>query len=266
MTNFTYTDYKAFLKERIGKGHQKHFASFLNCQPAFLSQVLRSKPHLSLEQGIAATDYFQMNSAEAEYFMLALQWGRSGTQRLKNFFKSRMEAVRDANTRVDSKIGKFEKLDDLSKATFYSSWKFALIHVLLSLPAGNQMELIKNKTGLSEKEIHKVLDFLKHAGLIEKQSGKWQPTKKRIHLSPEDVLVGTHHKNFRSLTIHELEDPQRDSLHYSSAMALSSKDAEIVKSLILELLAKCEAILKPSPEETVRIFSLDFFEPGTKIL
>ena len=262
MTNFNYTDYKEFLKERIEKGTQKRFASFLNCQPAFLSQVLRSKPHLSLEQGISATDYFQMNTAESEYFMLALQLGRSGTVRLKNFFKSRMEQLRETNTRVDSKIGSFERLDDLSKATFYSSWKFALVHVILSLPSANQMESIKLKTGLSEKEIHKTLDFLKQVGLIEKHVGKWRPTKKRIHLSPEDVLVGTHHKNFRSLTIHELEDPKRDNLHYSSAMALSLKDAEKVKALLLEAIAKTEAILKPSNEEVLRTFSLDFYEPG----
>jgi uncharacterized protein (TIGR02147 family) len=262
MNLFEYTDYKAFIQLRLERGAQKKFAQFLRCQPAFLSQVLRGKPHLSLEQGILATDYFQMNKPEAEYFMLALQLGRAGSLRLKSFFKLRMDQLRESHQRVDTKIGTFEILDELSKATFYSSWKYAMIHVLLTVPTQNQIELLKSKTRLSEKEILYVIDFLQSTGLIEKHSGKWRPTKRRIHISPEESLVGTHHRNFRALTMRELEDSKRDSLHFSSTMALSLKDTQKIKEILLEVIAKTESILKPSPEETSRVFCIDFFEPG----
>lgn len=261
MAVYDFTDYKSFLKHSLERGTQKRFAEQLRCQPAFLSQVLRGKPHLSLEQGILATDYFRMNKSEAEFFMLALQYGRAGSERLRQFFMTRMEALRASNRRVEHKIGVHEQLDDLAKAQFYSSWKFALVHVLLSVPMQGQSEYLQERTGLTKNELQRCLEFLKGLGLISGKSGRFQPTKKRIHLHGDDPLVGIHHKNFRLLTLRSLEERKDDSLHFSSAMAISKIDAEKIRKLLLEAISDSEAILRPSPEETVRIFNLDLFEP-----
>jgi hypothetical protein len=115
--------------------------------------------------------------------------------------------------------------------------------------------------GLSDREIEKTIEFLTNSGLVEKHAGRWLPTKMRIHLRPDDILIGTHHRNFRSLCLNRLEDQKPDSLHYSSIMALSILDAAKIKNLLLETLANAEAVLKPSPEETARIFCIDYFEP-----
>ncbi len=258
---YDYTDYKTFLKMRLERGTQRLLAEHIGCQSAFLSQVLRGKPHLSLEQGILASEYFHMNSSEQEYFILALQHGRAGSTKLGDYFAAKMAALREVQQRVDSQLGAFDELGGLSKATYYSSWKFAVVLILLTLPTTNQNQLLKTRTGLSDREIEKIIEFLKNSGLAEKRSGRWQPTKMRIHLRPDDMLIGTHHKNFRNLCLNRLEDLKPDSLHYSSIMALSKTDAAKVKSLLLATLAKAEGILKPSPEETARIFCIDYFEP-----
>src|SRR6185437_7411646 len=187
---FEYTDYKAFLKEKLPRGTQKQLAAFMGCQPAFLSQVLRGKPHLSLEHGLLAAEYFQLASSEKEYFMLALQFGRAGSSQLSAYFQSKMQALRERYRRVDSRIGDFEKLDEIARATYYSSWKFATTLVLLSIATENQLQLIRAKTGLSTHEIERTLDFMKSTGLIERRAGRWRPSKKRIHIAPEDPLIG----------------------------------------------------------------------------
>lgn len=260
MNLYEYTDYKAYLTSRLARGEQRQLATYIRCQPAFLSQVLRRQPHLSLEQGLLASEYFKMDASEQEYFMLALEFGRSGSEKLSKYYSEKMKKIREQHRRVESKIGKFDILDPSYKTIFYSSWKYAVVHVILSLPAVNQFELIKSKTGLSEREVTKVVNFLKTAGLIKLQSGKWLPTKRRIHLGPEDNLIGTHHRNFRSLISAQLEDLKPDSLHFSSALAISHADCEKIKNLLLDAIAKSEAILKPSQEETVRILCLDFFD------
>jgi uncharacterized protein (TIGR02147 family) len=262
MPVFDFVDYKDYLKNSLERGKQKRFAEFLRCQPAFLSQVLRGKPHLSLEQGMLATDYFRLTEQEREYFMASLQLARAGSVRLRNFFLARMEQIKASSARVASKIGSHEMLSDQAKARFYSSWKYALIHVLLTIPSDRPVEFLQERTGLSGKEISSVLEFLHEAGLISGKSGKLSPTKKRIHLNAEDELVGTHHKNFRMLAVRELDDPKGGALHFSSAMTLSRADAERVKSVILETISQTESILRPSPEETVRVLNIDLFEPG----
>jgi len=256
-----YMDYKAHLKSRIARGTQKRLATYIGCQPAFLSQVLHGKPHLSLEQGLLASEYFKMTSAEQEYFMLALQMGRAGSARLGKFFLAKMNALQARGQRVDAQIGSFEELDVSTKATYYSSWKYAVVHILLTLPTPTQHLLLKTATKLSDQEIENILSFLQRAGLANCRSGKWLPTKRRVHLNPEDPLIGAHHKNFRTLTLGALEDLKQDSIHYSSVLAIAEADCAKIKNVLLEAIARTEAILKPSPEETMRVFSMDFFEP-----
>ncbi|HWU44289.1 MAG TPA: TIGR02147 family protein [Bdellovibrio sp.] len=263
MQTFEYLDYKKFLNGRLQHGLQKKFAIFLGCQPAFLSQVLRGKPDLSLEQGMLATEYFQLNSHEAEYFMLALQNSRAGSLKLKKYFEDKMTHLRLLNQRIDSRIGNFVKLDDSAKSVFFSSWKYSFIYVLLSLPDKNQLELIKAKTKLSETEISRVIKELTDLKLIQKSRDRWQPTKNRIHLNPEDIQISNHHRNYRAFSSRELEEIKPKSLHFSSAIALSIEDAQKVKEVLLQTIQEVEAIIKPSEEETIRVLCMDFFEPGS---
>ena len=257
-----YIDYKVFIKSSLKHGQQLAFAKHLNCQSAFLSQVLRGKPNLSLEQGFLATEYFNLGRPEADYFMLSLQLGRAGSVKLKAYFRKKMESLREEFLRVDSKIGKFDALDELSKSVFYSSWKYAVVHVLLSVPADDQMKLIQSYTGLAKSEINSCLDFLNTSGLIALGKGGWKPTKKRIHISPEDPLISLHHKNFRYFTARELEEKKEGAFHFSSAMTLSVADCEKIKTILLNAVEKTEQVLKPSPEETLRVLNIDFFRPG----
>lgn len=262
MNAFDYVDYKSYLKSRLSRGDQKTLAASIRCQSAFLSQVLRGSPHLSLEQGILTSEYFKMNSSEQEYFMLALQLGRSGSEKLSKYYSEKMKKMRTQQQKIESKIGRFDSLDSSQTKIFYSSWKYPVIHVLLSLPTDNQFKLIQEKTKLSEHEIKKILNFLSSVGLIELQAGKWRPTKRRIHLGPDDELIGTHHKNFRNLSIAQLEDAKPNSIHFSSVLSISVKDCEKIKNLLLDTIEKTEAILNPSPEEDIRILCLDFIDLG----
>lgn len=194
--------------------------------------------------------------------MILLQFGRAGSEKLKEFFRQKMEELRVGNEKVESKIGTFDEIDSLSKSQFYSSWKYALVHVVLSASRENQIEQIKMQTGLSQSEILNIISFLLRIGLISKKGGIYQPTKKRIHLTRDDTLISVHHKNFRQLSIKNLEDMKSDSLYYSAAIALSKDDAEKIRRMMLEIIKRSEEILRPSQEETVRILNIDFFASG----
>jgi uncharacterized protein (TIGR02147 family) len=262
MNIFEYTDYKKFLTNRLGHGLQKKFAFYLGCQPAFLSQVLRGNPDLSLEQGILATEYFKLNANESEYFMLALQLSRAGTNKLKKYFESKTVHCRSINQRIDSRIGAFETLDEQAKSIFYSSWKYSFIYVSLSIPTSNSIEFIAAKTNLSVAEISKTINELVKMGLVKKSDGEWLLTKKRIHLSSEDSQIKNHHKNFRTFCLRELEEIKSNSFHFSSVVAIPTEDAQKIKEILLKAIEKSEAIIRPSKEESLKVLCIDFFEPG----
>ena len=99
---FKYQSYKTYLEDSLlCKGKKGTFAKFVGCQPSFISQVLKGKPDLSLEQGLLANDFFEHSAAEAEHFLLLLQFHRAGSKRLRDHFKTQIQASQWA-TEADS--------------------------------------------------------------------------------------------------------------------------------------------------------------------
>src|SRR4051812_17297224 len=132
---FEYESYKKYLEFRLaGKGRKAQFAQRIGCQPSFLSQVLRGKPSLSLEQGVLANDYFQHSTPEARHFLSLLQFERAGSSRLRTHFQNELKASLAEQRKLAQRVGPARELSDSARATYYSSWVYSAIHVLASIP------------------------------------------------------------------------------------------------------------------------------------
>ncbi|MCB0385442.1 MAG: hypothetical protein KDD43_08620, partial [Bdellovibrionales bacterium] len=87
MSIFKYLDYKEYLKKTIDKktkvyGYRAKLAEAASCQRSFLSQVLHSSPHLTLEHGIGLCRYWQFSPMERYYFLALIQPARAGNDEL----------------------------------------------------------------------------------------------------------------------------------------------------------------------------------------
>ncbi|HEY1080196.1 MAG TPA: hypothetical protein VGE46_08860, partial [Bdellovibrio sp.] len=65
---YDFEDYKAYLRHRAEaeRGVKSALAKALNCQSAYISQVLNENAHLSLEQGDAANTFFAHSEKESQ--------------------------------------------------------------------------------------------------------------------------------------------------------------------------------------------------------
>jgi uncharacterized protein (TIGR02147 family) len=259
---FEFECYKKYLETRLsGKGRKAEFSQRIGCQPSFLSQVLRGKPSLSLEQGVLANDYFQHSTAEGRHFLSLLQFERAGSTRLRAHFQTELKASLAEQRKLAQRVGPARELSDSARATYYSSWIYGAIHVLASIPeSGDQREILCRRAGLTPAELDKVMRFLKAHGLMNIEGGRATPTQARIHLPATDPQVLNHHRNFRARSLQEVQQPKEDSLHYSLLMAISRADGLRIRDLILRLVENTDKIIRPSPEETAFQLNFDFFE------
>ncbi len=53
----------------------------------------------------------------------------------------------------------------------------------------------------------------------------------------------------------------RGGLHYSSVVSVSETDAEKIHELLIQTLQSVREIVRDSPEEKLRSFCMDWFEP-----
>ena len=124
---FESVNYIEYLNIRLGgrsqrKGLKSKLAKSIGCSNAYLTNVLREKANLSLEQAMPANDFFQHSKIESEYFLFLVQRDRSGNHQLKRFFQDRLDIILTERSSVAKRLGQKNSLSEEEKAKFYSSF------------------------------------------------------------------------------------------------------------------------------------------------
>ncbi|MBN20142.1 MAG: hypothetical protein CL678_02555 [Bdellovibrionaceae bacterium] len=263
---FTFQDYREFLhnyiksKKNNGRGVRAKWAHFLKVQPTYISQVLNGSANLSPEQAFELSFLLELTSLERKYFLLLVHLDRASTTSLKKFYQDELSVLRAQRFNVGKQLNLKKELSIEQQAIYYSSWVQVAIHVLCSLPDLNGRESLSRYLGLPIERVDQCLQFLEETGLIKKNQIGYSVTKKSIHLSADSPLIFQHHTNWRLRAVNELEKKNKTGLHYSSVVSLSQYDVEKIREKLTQTIKEIKNVIKESPDETVRCFSLDFFQ------
>ncbi len=265
---FDYKDYKAYLKATIlakpkgGRGIRLALARSIGCPVSHISQVLTGSSHLSMEQAEGVNEYFGHTLEEANFFLLLLQYSRAGTHALRNRLDSQIQQTLEKRLILKERLGIKATLSVEDQSTFYSSWIYGAIHVMLSIEKFQTKESIANYLGISIKRVGEILEFLSSIGLaVPIESGRFKIGTNRIHLGNDSPLISKFHTNWRMQAIRSLDhDRSKEDLHYSSAVTLSDDDCMRIKSLLVNTIDEIKQIIKGSKEEGAHCFSVDFFK------
>ena len=263
---FDYNDYKSYLEAYIsaqpkaGRGLRLQLAEHIGVPVSHISQVLNGKSHLSLEQAEGVNEFLGHTDDEAQFFFLLIQLSRAGTQALKKRLKNQIQQIVEKRLILKDRLG-IKSLSKEDQMEFYSSWMYAAIHVMLTIPEYQTKEAISQYLGISLKRTAEILQFLTTLGLaIQKDKGRYDVGTARIHLGSDSPLISKLHTNWRMKAIESLdkEDTTAD-LHYSSAITISEADVTRIKSMLVKYIEETKQVVRESPAEGVHCFSMDFF-------
>ncbi len=262
---YDFADYKAFLLWKAGptgsrKGIRGAMAKTLRCQPTYVSQVLNSGAHFSLEQAEALASFFGLTSEETHFFLLLLQRDRAGTQTLKKYFSQQIEKVLTDRLNVKARVGTQSVLTPENQSMYYSSWCYAAVHIALSIPTLRTKESLASALGISLSRVAEVLDFLTKAGLVELSGSEYITTNLQVFLGKESHNILKHHTNWRNKAMQSLDRETLRDLHYSAVYSLSEKDVLKIKDKILEFISETVQTVKESKEESLYCWCVDFFD------
>ena len=263
---FDFKDYKAFLRDfelsrkSFERGFRSKLAEAIQCQSAYVSQVLSGEAHLSLEQALRAAKHLNLRENETKHFLLLVEFARAGTKELKAHFEAEIRKDREANFNIKERVGEARILNEREQATYYSGWHYLAIHLLVGLKRFNDISSIATALKISEEAVSKALIFLTQADLIVEENGKLKTGLAKIHLDRESPLITQHHTNWRMAAVQSLNRGSKVDVHYSSASTVSRKDADILRSLIVSLIENYVAVVKPSEEEVMVGFNVDFYQ------
>jgi len=265
-TPFDYTEYKPFLTAWIlaqphkGHGSKAAMARAAACQTAYISQVVLGSAHLSAEQAEKLAHFFKFSEEETGYFILLVQKDRAGTESLRKHCLRQISKIQEQRAQLKNRVEAKTQLNSEAQSTYFSSWIYSAIHVLTTIPEFQNRERIATHLQLPLSVVDEVLKFLVSVQLVINEKGRLKPGIARMHLPHDSPVISKHHINWRLQSVRDLELRNDESLHYSSCVSLSKKDAAAIRKQLLSSIESIKAKVKESSEEVLYSFCLDLFE------
>lgn len=262
---FDYVNYKDYIKEKIadspskGRGIKLKISEFLNCQTAFVSQVLNGDPNFSLEQAVKLNKYFEHTREEARYFLLLLQLLRAGSSELQDFFKLEMKEILDKRSDLKNRLDIKNSLKKIDQQIYYSNWLYACIHMMVAIPEFQTLQAISRHLNLPREKVLEIMTFLENTGLIQKKGAHYEIGVTKIHLSKDSPQIQRHHTNWRMQAIRSIDINDSADLHYSTIVSMSKVDTPKVKEILIKAIEECREVIRDSKEEKIQSICIDFF-------
>ncbi len=265
MKIWNFTVYREYLLEKLGAdgsrtGLRKQLAAAIPVHTTFISQVLKGRAELSLEQAEAVNSFLEHTDDEGEYFILLLLKARSENVKLKARFDRKIKAMRDERLNIQARLDVQSEISLKDRERFYSSHIYGAVHVATGIATFKTVDALADATKTPRGRMRDIIDFLLRLGILKEADGELSPGPAHIHLSNESELILRHHTNWRMHAINNLQFLDRDDLHYSAALTLTREDAFRVKESILQNLKANVEIISKSKEEIAYVMNLDFYK------
>ena len=262
---FDFKDYKAFLahyedaRKSFERGFRSKLAEVIGCQSGYISQVLNGQAQLSLEQGFKAAEFLSLDERGRKYFLIMIESARAGTKELRTHFEKELDHLREEFLNIKQRVGDSRTLTEKEQSIYYSSWHYLAVHVISSLENYDNAKSIAGALQIPESVVNQVLLFLLQSGIVKEERGKLVSGLTSVHLNRESPLIRQHHTNWRVAAIQSLVTNSKTDVHYSTVSSLSKEDSELLRAEMVKLIEKYVEVVKPSKEEVMFGFNLDFY-------
>lgn len=267
---YDFKDYREFLRAWItarpggGHGEKSRIAQAARCHVAYISQVLGGKADFSFEQGQDLADHLGLDEDAADFLQLLIGKSRAGTSRLREAYARKIDKALSSRKVLKERFKSKSAVSSEDQITYFSAWYYCVIHVMIMmLPEFDSAEAIQTHLRLPRKLVTKTIRFLESAGLIVRDGKGYSRGPLDIHLGTDSGMLSKHHANWRIAALESLENDRTHDLHYSSAVAMNRKDAELLRKILVESIDRARKVIEDSKSEnSIYSFSLDLFEVG----
>lgn len=265
---FGFDDYKGFLEAKVGEnrataGYKARLAKAMAAPQSFVSQVLHTHVHLSLDHGLKLATYWGLSDDERDYFLDLVQLARASSPELRALLGRRLGQLRKRNEDLSVRLKQPPKLEDTeTQWIYYSSWQMAAVHLLLMTPEHRTPEALAARLRVPVSTIEWLLLRLESIGLVRRTVKQWESLQSHLHLSRTSPVSPVNHLIWRHRAIDDLyADPAgSQGMHYTVLLTLSRADIEKVKETLRAAIENVQRIVAPSREEELICFSCDVFQ------
>lgn len=271
MNIYYFVDYRLVLKTLIEEQKNKNnklnyskLANDLGIQKTYISKVINGSAHLSTDQVYLIADYFSLSEEELDYFLLLLEYERSGVAIRKKKLLKKINYVQSQHRSIKKHL-KTNSIDPLISplGEFYLDPYVKVVHIFLSISFYQKNYLkIAEQLQISQTQLTKIVNTLEKSNIIQ-----WVPASKSYKILSQDLLLPkesplcvAHQNLFRTISAQQiLRLPIRDSLGMQITFSADDRTKNKIHERFLEFLKEMEILVKNATSEKVYQFNFDLF-------
>jgi len=263
---YQYDDYKKYFNDWVnqqpnnGHGEYRRLALALNVSTTLVSQIFKGDKDLSLEMACELSEYLHHNEDESEYFIILVEQSKAGSIKLKQKFTKQIKQRQNEAKKLEVRLKKDHVLNDEARQVYYSHWLYAAIRILVDIPDINSAEQISQKLSVPKNQVIKCLDFLIKHKIVVQKNNQLALGSAHIYNPPSDPLSNRNHMNWRQLGMNKMINHEHDQFFYTGVYALSEEAADEIRKRLPQFIEDVLKTVKPSPSETARCLSIDYFD------
>ncbi len=265
MTVFQHTDFKLFLEQFIksqpkdGYGQIKRMAEHLKLSSSTISLIFKGERHLSEEQAFDLAEFLGLNAREADYFILLVRYEKAGSAALKKYLLGQIRSLQEQEKNLAKRLPQDTKLNDETKAIYYSDWTYAAARVAASLPDLGSSQDIATRLGMTKSKANEVCTFLLQHGLLISENGCLEVGPAHIHLEAQSPFIRSRQVQWRLRGFTKMEDFQADHLFYTAPMSLSLTARDNIREKLSRLIEEAIAEVADSKPTELYCLNIDWF-------
>ncbi len=266
MSPFEFSEYRAYLnavcEEKAGvRGLRAALAREAGCQASYLSQVLKTRAHLSEDQILGIATHIELSATEVDYLLILLRHEKAATPKLKEYLHLRALSAIEEHKKLKYKIDNKGSINDNEAiAVYVSSWIPSAVHLLTDCPEYQNLELIAQRLKLPPEKVKETLQYLEQSGLVERNGNRWVYKRGFKQIMIDSPFQPALQKARRDLAGRSILIRPPGSIHFSSIFGSDDKSMIKLRELFANLIEKSHKVIESSETKNLSCMCLDLFE------
>lgn len=258
---YLHTDYRVYLKQLLKFKTQVQLAKAMDCQAAYLSQVLKEKASLTEDHGFKLCHYLEFSDHETEYFLILLRHSRAGSHSLIQYLEKKRNQLKEHYLELNERLSSEKKngVDEMN--IFYcSSWIPSALHSATSCDGFQTINSLASRFNMDKSTVQYYLQQLEKFNLVRFEKNKWVFNGGSLHFPKNSSMDQTFQTHQRIHALHKLSERQPLDIHYSSVLSIDLKTSQKIKEIIISTLAEVHKVAEPAESQDVHTLCIDFFK------
>lgn len=268
MDLFEYTDYKAYVRDRIqnmpkkGRGEFRKISQVLGVSSTIVSHIFKGDRHLTTDHGLLLSNHLGLNDLETRYFLLLLNMERAASHQLKTYYQKEILALQEQSKSIKNNfVTKLDTLSEEFEALYFSDWKFGAFHLLTAIPGHNTIDAIADYFQFPRDLVQQVVSKLIQNGLLVDDAGKLTIGPFNAYLDPnKSQVINGYRRNWRLKSLEKINHPKESDVFFSSVHAIDSNAQEKVRTLLTECLGEINRLCQEAKAEELHCINVDWFQ------